>query len=231
MLTRAATLIGFFALAGCATVVPLQTATTVPKGATRVAGQMNVVPWCGVALNPVEHCGRLPRAVPSPELRGNVRHGVGARTDVGASVRAGTVGSHAELGFYLDAKMEVWSSEPVRGRRQLVSIAPGAGFGGALLRGHGSPIQAGLPVVDFALPVFLGHETESVEWVLGPRFLHRLHLDDGRITSIPAIGATAGLFTRQRTRFGIQLGYETPLFMPRWGTWSLSAGGSYDFGL
>ncbi len=109
-----------------------------------------------------------------------------------------------------------------RARRQILSIGPGIGF---------TNLQRRFPdgVVELALPLYAGHQTERVEWVLALRPLGRV-VWRGQFGQPrrPGVETEAGLslaaFGRGRVRFGAELGYQADPFQPQHGVFTLALG-------
>jgi hypothetical protein len=203
---------------GCTTVVPLQTASTVPRGTWRAGGQAALSPWCGLSRDVANRCAFLPEGTPLPEVRLQGRTGVAEATDVGVSLLASAtlpagLGVAVRGGVYVDGKRELFSRELGAQRRQVLSVAPGVGFALTPV----SPRGEHAPDLDLALPVLFGHQTEGWEWVAGAQvaehFQSRPELADPeqRWRASTQVGLTAGAFSRAPTRTAYQLSYVAPV--------------------
>ncbi len=213
-----ALLLGSLLGSACTTVVPLQTASTVPRGTWRVGGQAALSPWCGVSGDVANRCAFLPEGTPLPELRLQGRTGVAEGTDVGVSllgaaeVLAG-LGPVVRGGVYVDGKRELLSRELGGERRQVLSVAPGVGFALTPVVPRGGPA----PDLDVALPVLFGHQTAGWEWVAGAQVLERFQwrmaeADPGqRWRARTELGLSAGVFSRGPARTAYQLSYVAPV--------------------
>ncbi len=221
------------ALAGCSTVVPHQTATTLPAGAYRLGAQLSATPWCGFAVPPSQaSCASWPRGPPTPELRLNARYGVTDGFDLGASFHgAAVLGRSYRLGLYVDGKAELWSRELGEGRRQVLSIAPGLGY-------HSEEVPTsitGLAELNVALPLLFGHRGELLEWVFGAGAIERLQFadsqaGDGTRSLYPDTQflLLTGVTLNRRWRPGVQLTFQAPVTLPGYGLFTLSFALSYD---
>ena len=205
---------------GCTTVVPLQTATTVPRGTWRVGAQVAVSPWCSLSRDVANQCAYLPEGLPLPELRLQGRTGVAEGTDVGASLLASAQlapdpGSTpvVRTGLYVDGKRELLSRELGDGRRQVLSVAPGVGFA---LTPVAPRWEVG-PDLDVALPVFLGHQSQGWEWVVGAQVQERVRWRLGeadperQVRARTEVGLSVGAFSRGSAKVAYQLGYVAPV--------------------
>ena len=84
---RVLPLVGFLLVAGCATVSPMQTASTVDPGKWRVGAQLSTAAYCGSFVEGPLVCTDYPDGVPIPELRVNARRGLPHGADVGISLQ------------------------------------------------------------------------------------------------------------------------------------------------
>jgi hypothetical protein len=221
--------------AGCTTVVPLQTASTVSRGTWRVGGQVALSPWCSLSRDVANRCASLPEGTPLPELRLQGRTGVAEGTDVGVSlfgsaqVPAGQ-GAAVRGGVYVDGKRELFSRELGGERRQVLSVAPGVG----LALSPVSPRGGVAPDVDVALPVLFGHQTEGWEWVTGAQVLERLQWraeavdPERRFRASTEVGLLLGAFSRTPARTAWRLSYVTPVDRPAGGRLTLGFGLVFD---
>ncbi|MHB8873130.1 MAG: hypothetical protein ACYC8T_05530 [Myxococcaceae bacterium] len=237
--------LGLFA--GCVTVVPMQTASVVPKGGYRVGGSNTITGYCSVSLDPGKQCNAIPLGVPTPELRFGARHGIAQGLDLGASLQGeatlGRIESPLDnprgyqLGLFVDAKKELWSRPLGEGRRQLVSAALGLGYTSLQITSGSNSNNSLVGVVDLALPVYFGHETRSMELVVGVKYVERFlfsyrRSDDRReMLADGDLGLSFGFFGRGRTRLGVEFGYQTGVARPWGGLFNISAGVTWDLGL
>ena len=243
------------ATSACVTVVPMQTASVVPRGAYRVGGATTVTGYCSVSLGPaggvlewlargnpgrglrgLDACNAIPLGLPTPELRLGGRHGIADGMDLGVSLEGeATLGRGYQLGTFLDLKKEAWTRPLDGGRRQLVSVAPGVGYTSVQITDRVDTPSIG--VVDVALPVYFGHETGKYELVAGAKYVERFifsdHDGDGRREMLADgdLGLSFGFFSRGTTKFGLELGYQSALSRPLGGLFNLSAGVTWDLGL
>ena len=203
---------------GCATVVPLQPASVVPKGTWRVGGQAALSPWCGLSRDLANRCAYLPEGTPLPELRLQGRTGVAEATDVGVSLFASAqlpagLGAAVRGGVYVDGKRELLSRELGGERRQVLSVAPGMGLALTPVAPRNEPA----PDLELALPLLFGHQTERWEWVAGAQVLERLQWrleqadPEQRWRARTEVGVTLGAFSRNPTRTAYQLSYVAPV--------------------
>jgi hypothetical protein len=227
------------ASAACITPIPQQTASTVRPGVYRLGGQTSVSPWCGVGLDPVGNCAAFPRGLPVPEGRLNARHGLGERTDLGLSAHLSTVASYgrapellgSRAGLFVDAKHELWERPLGDDRRQLLSAGLGLGVNAEQLFSNRVVTANGF---DLALPLWFGHQTRALEWVVSPRFVERFSFvgttTPREVRAFGWFGLTAGFFTRSSTRLGVTLDYFAPTVLPTQGAFTLNLGLSWDVG-
>jgi hypothetical protein len=200
----------------CATVVPMQTASVVGRGALRVGGALSASAYCGRLSDGVllglARCTEYPDGIPLPELRVNGRVGLGDGVDVGASVqgllqllapeRAGQVGAT------IDVKGELLRVEG-HGVNHIVSM--GLLGGGAVAGRFGLPAWAQL---EWGVPVFYGLQLDRWEFVLGASVSQR-QLVSGFAFARPLtfdstrVGFTLGVFRRGPSAWAAQLGYLT----------------------
>ncbi len=203
---------------GCTTVVPLQTASTVPRGTWRVGGQAAVSPWCGLSRDVANQCAFLPEGTPLPEVRLQGRTGVAEATDVGVSLFASAevpagLGPVVRGGVYVDGKRELFSRGLGGERRQVLSVAPGVGLALTPVVPRGGPA----PDLDVALPVLFGHQTEGWEWVAGAQVLERFQWrmaeadPEQRWRARTEVGLSVGAFSRGPARTAYQLSYVAPV--------------------
>ena len=218
------------ALTGCATVVPMQTASVVPEGQWRVGGQASAAGFC--SDNIVLECHDWADGAPMPELRLNARRGVGEGTDVGASLQFApnllAVERMLQVGLALEAKREFfrWDGE---GHAHVLSA--GLLTAGAIAGRTGlAPwLQS-----ELALPVYYGFQTRRFEWVAGGSVSWRQLFPsvggEGDTDVIRAwrVGVNVGLFRRAPTAWAFQLGYLTRPERPLDGAVLLQYGWFFD---
>lgn len=234
------------ASSACVTVVPMQTASVVPKGAYRVGGASTITGYCGVSLMPftlfagnsrfLQDCNAVPRGVPLPELRLGARHGIADTFDLGASFQfEAMVDRGYQAGLFVDGKKEVWSRPLGEGRRQILSVGPGVGYTTVQITSQTPSASVG--VFDAALPVYFGHETDRFEWVVSVKYVERF-LFSQRVDGSPRemladgdFGLSVGMFGRGPTKFGMELGYQTGVGRPLGGMFNVTLGVTWDLGL
>lgn len=195
-----AALVSMLLLTGCATVVPMQTASVVDKGRLRVGGQLSAAAYCGDlrtgAILGLSRCTEYPDGVPLPEVRASGRLGLGAGFDVGVSAQAqGQVLAPERIfqfGLTTDVKGELLRVE-TRGPTHVVSTGL---LGGAALSGRfGVPLWAQL---EWGVPVFYGLQFTRWELVFGASVSQRMLL--------PKLGAASGLPPAETVRAGLSFG-------------------------
>ncbi len=213
-MSRAFRVLSLLWLGGCATVVPLQTASVVPKGGTRLSGQLGAAAFCGVpsgGFTAVLTCNQYPDGLPLPEARVNVRRGLGWSSDVGASLQVlGQVLAPEkvlQVGATFDVKRELLNLPSSPSLRHVLSLGV---LGAGAVSG-----RVGLPLsgqAEWAVPLFYGLQTTRLEWVLGLSFSQRVAFG-GPPELVPQsalrLGATVGVFRREPVGWGVQLGYLT----------------------
>lgn len=226
---RAAWLLLF--LAGCTTVVPMQTASAVDRGRVRVGGQISTSVFCGsVAAGGlgVTQCTDYPDGIPIPELRANGRVGLGHGFDLGASLQ-GTGAVFAperpfQFGLTVDLKGELLHVRTA-GPTHILSVGL---LGGAAIAGRfGLPLW---PQLEWGVPLFYGLQFQHWEVVLSPsvsqRFIKSPNLTPS--TSTVRTGFTLGLFHRDPAGFAVQVGYATDPARFSNGTFQLQFGLFFD---
>lgn len=198
-----------FLLAGCATVVPMQTASALSDGTWRLGGQLSTAAYCGIAGGPFE-CSEFPDGISMPELRLDARRGIPGGSDVGISVQLATQVLAPErpvqLGLALEAKHELVSTE-----RHVLSIDL---LGAAAIAGR--PSLAALGQGEWAITLLYGLRLARFEVVTGASLSQRIPTR-GFVTE--RIGFTVGLFRRAPSGWALQLGYAGQ--PSRFGTGSL----------
>ena len=218
-------------LAGCATVVPMQTASVVERGHVRLGGQVSASMYCGAIGEGglgVTSCNAFPDGVPVPELRANARVGLGQHFDLGASLQGhGMVLSveHAfQLGLTVDLKGELLHIA-TSGPTHIVSA--GLLGGGAFSGRFGLPLW---PQVEWAVPIFYGLQFSHWELVLSANASHRFTASPNLTPSINGVrtGFSVGLFHREPAGFAVQVGYSTDPASFRYGSFQLQVGVFFD---
>jgi hypothetical protein len=234
------------ASSACVTVVPMQTASVVPKGAYRLGGSSTITGYCGVSLRAftiltgssryLQDCNAVPLGYTVPELRLGARHGVAEGFDLGASLQAqAVVGRGYQAGLFVDGKKELWTRPLDDGRRQILSVGPGVGY--TTLQITSQTPWTSVGVFDVALPVYFGHETQSFELVAGVKYVERFLFSqrvDGSPREVLAdgdFGLSVGMFSRGPTKFGMEIGYQTGVGRPLGGLFNVSLGVTWDVGL
>lgn len=235
--------------AGCTTVTPLQTASTVKPDVWRVGLQGSVTPACSVTNptemygviggsggNPFAHCMVAPRGVPTPELRVQARRGLTENSDLGFSVHGSTVLPIGLLiGGTADYRRELWSRFIGPENRQIVSVGPTLGLAVAQVSSYTTVNSRPQLQGDLMLPAYFGHQTDTIEFVVSPRFVERLSLVGTRngtgteFFDAGYVGLSLGMFRRDALQFGLGLDYFAPTGMLASGTFTLTAGIAYDF--
>lgn len=199
-------------IAGCTTVVPMQTASTLDDRAWRTGAQLSMAGYCGSFVEGPLVCSEYPDGAPLPELRVNARRGLPHGADVGLSLQlAGQLLAPArpvQLGLTLEAKHELISAG-LGSARQVLSL-------GLLLAGavSGRPTLRPYLQVEGGLNLLYGIQTARFEWVAGASFSQRhLFNEVGGRPALPhqksqRLGFTIGLFRRAPTGWAVQLGYS-----------------------
>ena len=247
-----ALVVGLTFVAGCATTVPLQTASVVDDGVTRVGAEANAALFCGTP-SALLSCALYPEGLALPEVRGSARRGIGDGVDVGAALaaRVALYAVDRPVGglFTFDVKRELWS-RPLPwgawGERLLVSASPLLAVGAAGAVGLAPTVEA-----EFGVPLHVGLVQPGGEWVTSLRVSQHVllpHLGADlptpyRVIATTRLGFAAGSVFR--SGLGIQLGYQsiafgsaalsradsvavdvTPAFTS--GAWQLSVGWLWD---
>ncbi|HZA52314.1 MAG TPA: hypothetical protein VE549_16325 [Myxococcaceae bacterium] len=227
--------------AGCETITPLQTASTVDPGMWRVGAQLSASPYCTVTLDPTGNCYIVPGNLPIPQLKLAARAGVFPRVDAGLSIQgSGTVPvaphpppSYLRMGALLDAKVEVWSASTESGRHL---VAAAAGVGSSLERWSTPSAPLALPDLELVVPIFYGYQTPELELVASPRFMERFTFiditGDGRreVLEQPWLGLALRAITRGPQRWAFGLDYSAPTWGLHQGAWTISVGFMLDLG-
>lgn len=217
-------------LAGCASTVPLQTASTVPKGVVRLSGQLTSSPWCSVSSD-LKNCAYAPgnNSAALPELRLDGRVGVHERVDVGLSAFANYVfSSGVRWGAQAGGKVELLHLE-----RHVLSVGLGVGLTRLEDTRSYKTADASYLQLDAVLPVRYGYQFESLELFAGPHFIERVSFDPPGLkgpAEVPWFGLSVGLMTRGRAKLGVGLGYESPLRYFDAGAFDITVAFLYDLG-
>ncbi len=237
-MTRALLVMLVLGASGCATVVPMQTASVVEKGRLRVGGQLSAAAYCGDLsggiLLGLTRCTEYPDGVPVPELRANARYGLGSRFDVGLSAQAVGQVLAPERFFHFGLTSDVKGELLRVDQGALTHVVSTGLLGGAALSGRfGLPLWAQL---DWGVPVFYGLQLERWEFVLGLALSQRLLVSRlGTAAPLPPVdsvrgGITLGIFRRNPASWALQLSYLAD--PTRFGTGSLQLqfGWFFDLG-
>jgi hypothetical protein len=198
-------------LAGCATVAPMQTASTVEDGAWRVGAQLSAAAYCGSFVDGPLVCSEYPDGAPLPELRLNARRGLPRGSDLGLSVQVlGQVQAPTrpvQVGLTLEGKHELLSGALGQGR-QVLSV--GLLLGGAVA---GRPALRPYLEVEWGLALLYGIQTARFEWMAGAAISDRAAFNEvGGHPALPKLrterlGFTLGVLRRAPAGWGVQLGY------------------------
>lgn len=221
------------AAAGCATVVPMQTASVVPDDRWRAGGQVSTATFC--SLSDVTQCHDYPDGLHLPELRLDVRRGLGASMDLGASVQVLPAVLSAErplqVGLTLDAKRELLRRSTTAGNAHVLSAGLQL-FGAMAGRAQLAPwLQA-----ELAIPLHYGFQTERFEWVAGLSLSRRSTWPSVGDRRYPwsydtwRVGGSFGLYRRAPSGWAVQLGYLTRAERPSTGALLLQLGWLWDLG-
>jgi hypothetical protein len=220
------------ACAGCASVVPMQTASVVPFESWRLGGQLGAAAFC--SLDDVTRCHDYPDGVPAPELRLDARRGMGNALDLGASLQVQAALLSAErpiqLGLALDARRELGAWPAANGEGAHV-VSAGLQVGGAVA---GRLTLAPWLQAELAVPVHYGYRTARHEWVIGISGSTRaLFPAVGSGRDLPLVhtwrmGASAGVFRRTQNGWALQLGFLTQPSRPSTGALLLQVGWFWD---
>jgi hypothetical protein len=194
-------------LAGCGTVVPMQTASVVDPGALRVGGSASAG-YCDFGP-PTFPCNIFPDGIPLPALRVDGRRGVGHRSDVGASLQL--------QGMLLAPERPVQLGVTVDGKRELARRGAHLLSGGLLL-GGGVAGRLGLAPwlqTEVGVPLFYGLQTTRHEYVASVWAAYRaLFPSVGGAQHLATVnsvryGVALGAFRRAPAGWGFQVGYDT----------------------
>jgi hypothetical protein len=223
-------------VSGCATVVPMQTASVVPKDALRVGGQLSASAFCGVAsqgLVGLTRCTEYPDGIPLPELRGNVRWGIGHAIDLGASLQVAAQVSAPEkpmqIGLTLDAKRELFTVTSSSSVSHVVSLGLLANSAVA-----GRLTLAPWAQVEWGVPLFYGLRLNRFELVGTAAFSQRFTFPRiGADTAVAGLASyrlsfAVGLYRRAPSGWAVQLGYSSDPKRFLTGTILLQMGWMFD---
>jgi hypothetical protein len=198
-------------LGACGTVVPMQTASVVAPGVTRVSGQIGAA-YCDFAST--FRCNDFPDGVPLPALRLDGRRGVAPATDVGASAQLETMLYAPErpvgLGLTVDGKRELLRSGG--GGRVAHVLSAGVLLGGAIAGRWG---LAPWLRAEAGVPLFYGIQTAHYEFVLSGWTAYRALVPSvGGDQDLPTFhslrfGGGLGVYRRAPAGWGASLGYDT----------------------
>lgn len=224
-----------FMFSACATVLPMQTASVVAPGHTRVGGQVTAAAFCGspvVGIGGVLLCNQFPDGLPLPELRANVRRGLGWSSDVGGSLQLlGQVQAPeqpVQVGATVDVKRELLHLKTESGLAHILSLGA---LGGAAISG-----RAGLAAIgqaEWGVPLLYGLQTTRFEWVAGLQISQRFQFGgrpDNQGLNAIRFGATLGLYRREPVSWGLQLAYLTDTRTMERGTLQLQFGWQWEIG-
>jgi len=208
------------ALSGCATVLPMQSASALPEGQWRVEAQAAIAPWCGVSGNLSSGCAYNPGGTPLPEGRVSVQRGLADAAELGASAHwsgyappGSGDGLSQRFGLLVQGKQEVWSRELSPGNRQILSV--GGGVGAELVSIRPDVRRLGFEGL-IVLPVYFGHQTNNFEWVGRLAFVERfadptLDLEGQRPqVDLGELDLAVSLLRRAPGHWGVELGYRAP---------------------
>ena len=223
------------ALAGCASVTPLQTASVVARGHTVIGGQVSGSLFCGsfaAGTLGVLQCNQYPDGVPLPEVRANVRRGVGWSSDVGGSIQVlGQIGAPEkvlQVGTSLDVKRELFRVTASSGLTHVLSL--GAVGATAII---GRLALAPLGQFEWAVPLRYGLLTQHTEWVATVLVSQRYEFGgsrDVRPFSSWRLGGSVGVFRKDPIGWGVQLGYLTEPTKFAYGSIQLQLGWMWELG-
>ena len=201
--------------AGCATAVPLQTASTGQPGAWRVGGAVSTAAWCGdmSGLLGMVRCTEYPDGVPLPEVRALARRGVAPGTDVGASVQVAVQTIAPERPLQVGGTLEV-KRELVRAPSGSVThvLSLGAVAGGAV---SGRVGLAPWWSTELSVPLLYGLQWRRFEWVAGVALVGRVLLPPTSaavplpVTASQRLNLSLGLFRREPASWAVQVSYLT----------------------
>ncbi|HEY3447532.1 MAG TPA: hypothetical protein VGK67_14350 [Myxococcales bacterium] len=217
------------ATAGCATTVPIQTASTVPVGTVRLSGQASLAIYCGFA-----DISRCAFGNTTPELRLAGRTGLHDRVDLGASLFfvSHFASQGPEWGGLLDGKVELWRAPIAEGRKQVLSAGLGLAVSGYQISGYSQPSR-GIVETDVVVPLRWGYQFAPLELFVGAHFRERFVfgvLAGNKVADVPAGGLSLGVVSRKRAKIGVALNYEAPLRYFDRGAITMGLGFLFDLG-
>lgn len=219
-------------LTGCSTLVPMQTASVVERQTWRVGGQLSAATLCNVS--DITECNQFPDGVPLPEVRANVRRGVFAATDVGASVQLQSTLLSPEHpfqgGLTLDIKRELLRLPGAQDRAHVISagLLAGGAVAGRISLAPWITVQAGVPV-------FYGYQAQAYEIVAGVSIARTVVFQDvGGSQNLATLhdvnlGATLGYYRRAPSHWSVGLSYLTQTRSFQAGALQLQFGLFWDF--
>jgi hypothetical protein len=213
-------------VAGCATVIPLQPASTARPGTYLVGAEVSGSPWCGSSGNTPGTCSVAVPGTPLPEVRLSARRGLYDGIDLGASLHVsgsanagpGTLVQPISGGALVDGKVELWRQSLGEDRRQLVSLGVGAGFSSTQPNPLSNAVLS-TGVVDVVVPLFYGYQTRGWEWVVSPRIDQQLAFEYQVPSStapralVPStfIGLSLAAFSRGTSPWGLGVEVRGPV--------------------
>jgi hypothetical protein len=221
----------------CATVLPMQTASVVSEGTWRASGQLSATAFCGVASQGIvglSQCTEYPDGIPLPEVRANVRRGLGHQFDVGTSLQVqGQVLAPErplQVGLSVEGKRELFRHSTASGQAHVISV--GALLGGAVA---GRLTLAPYAQLEWSIPALYGFQFGQFEAVGLLAFSQRFTFARiGADTATPGLPSyrfqiAAGLYRREPAGWGLQLGYLTDVQRFLTGSIQLQFGWFFDF--
>jgi hypothetical protein len=225
-------LLGALVATGCATITPMQTASVVEPGHLRLSGQLAGAGFCGnfkAGLVGAIACSDYPDGFPVPEVRVNGRYGAAHGFDVGLSLSGyGEVQAPQrvfQLGATADVKRELLR---VTSEGGLTHIVAAGLLGSAAISGRLK--EAAWSQFEWGVPVFYGLQFTHFELVANATLI-------ARHVAIPAPSPTVdtirvsfalGLYRRNPTGFGVQVGWLAEPAKFSTGAVMLSAGWFFD---
>lgn len=226
------------AFSGCATVVPLQTASTVPPRAYRLGAQAALPLYCTFSAPQLipSRCIESPRVlIPlvAPELRASARTGLTSWADAGASVHGLLRPTGLIFGGQLDAKAR-FLQRPMGAGELIGSGGLAVGMSaGVPISGSGLP---GLTQLEIAVPLFFGYRRGDFEWIVSPRFVDRMRFadvnGDGRreVLGVLEPGLAVGVVAGGARKWSAQIEYRAPIDYLADGPIIVSVGFLFDLG-
>ncbi len=231
-------LVLFLTTSGCATVVPMQTASVVAPQHWRAGAQATAAAFCGIASQGIvglTRCTEYPDGIPLPEVRANVRRGIGHAIDLGGSLQVqGQIESPErplQVGLTVDGKRELFHRSGSNDTAHVLSLGLLAGTAVS-----GRLTLAPWTQLEWGVPVFYGFQFSRFELVGSASFSQRF--------TFPRIGASTavlgqasyrlsfavGLYRREPAGWAIQLGYLTDPSRFLTGSIQLQFGWFFDLG-